>query len=284
MNHGADHAHYASRFLGRRRLLRAGGLGCLGLNLAGLLQAQEAPASRPTARIRSCILIFYYGGPSHLDTWDLKPQAPQEVRGEFRPIATRVPGVHISEHLPRCARVMDKLAVVRSLHHPMRNHNAAAVEALCGRTPLGGDQELLADDPNSFPCYGAALSTLRPGPGGVPDHVALPHVMTNVVTLPGQNAGFLGAAHNPFQVTRDPSEPGFRVDELELPADLPLSRLDDRRSLLALLDGRARRAERVAACGAVTAFQERAVNLLRSAEVRRAFDLSRESEPLRERY
>src|SRR5262245_22898567 len=114
--------------LSRRHLLRVGSLGAFGLSLSRLFQAQAAtsqpPASLPP--LNGCILVFYYGGPSHLDTWDLKPSAPREVRGEFRPIATRVPGLQIGEHLPRCARVMDRLAVVRSLHHPMRNHNSAA--------------------------------------------------------------------------------------------------------------------------------------------------------------
>src|SRR5262249_51828668 len=153
----------------------------------------------------------------------------------------------VCEHLPHCARVMHKLAVVRSLHHPMRNHNAAAVEALCGRTPLRGDLELLADDANAFPCYGAAVTHQRPGPRDVPPHVALPHAMPNVVKLPGQTAGFLGAACDPFQVSRDPNDPGFRVDELDLPADLPLARLESRRSLLAVIDRHAARAERTAA-------------------------------------
>jgi hypothetical protein len=139
--------------LTRRRLLQIGGLGCLGLNLASLFRAEAAQPQRPhAARLKSCILMFYYGGPSHLDTWDMKPDAPAEVRGEFQTIATSVPGLRVSEHLPRSAAVMDRLCLVRSFHHPMRNHNAAAVEALCGRTPLKGDLELLADDPNCFPC------------------------------------------------------------------------------------------------------------------------------------
>src|SRR5205814_6349715 len=127
--------------LTRRRLLQIGGLGCLGLNLATLFRAEAAqPArSRPRAAaapLKSCILLFYYGGPSHLDTWDMKPDAPREVRGEFRTAPTAVPGLRLCEHLPHCAGVIDKLAIVRSLHHPMRNHNSAAVEALCGRTPF----------------------------------------------------------------------------------------------------------------------------------------------------
>src|SRR5690242_19534605 len=116
--------------LNRRRLLQIGGLGYLGLNLAGLLRA-EAAGRESQAKIRSCILLFYYGGPCHIDTWDMKPNAPHEVRGEFHGISTRVPGLRICEHLPRCASITDRLAVLRSMHHPMRNHNAAAVEALC---------------------------------------------------------------------------------------------------------------------------------------------------------
>jgi hypothetical protein len=252
------------------------------LNLAGLL---EAEAARPAAaRIRSCILLYYYGGPSHLDTWDPKPNAPREIRGEFRTIATSVPGLRVGEHLPRCARIAGRLAVVRSMHHRMTNHNAAAVESLCGRAPLKGDLELLADDPNSFPCYGSALSSLTPGRRTVPAHVALPHVMYNVVQLPGQTAGFLGAAHNPFQVIRDPNEPDFRVGELELPAELPLARLEDRRSLLSVIEAQTARADRHAARKGLSVYRQKAFDLLRSPEVRRAFDLSREGPALRERY
>ena len=186
--------------------------------------------------IRSCILIFHYGGPSHIDTYDMKPNAPAEIRGQFSSIATSVPGIRVCEHLPQTARVMDHLAIVRSMHHPMTNHNAAAFTALCGRDPLKGDLELLSNDRNDPPCYGAILSaTMREQPG-LPTFVALPHVMYNVVQLPGQVAGFLGSAHGPFQVNADPSVPDFHMGELELPGDLPLDRLDHRASLLGLLD------------------------------------------------
>jgi hypothetical protein len=279
----------SSAWLSRRQLLRAGGLGAFGLSLARVFQAEASAArgaspSTPAPRLRHCIVLYFYGGPSHLDTWDLKPDAPAEVRGEFRPIATTVPGTRICEHLPRCARVLHQLAIVRTLHHPMRNHNAAAVEALCGRTPLGGDAELLADSANDFPCYGAVVSQRLPRLREVPAHIALPHVMYNVVKLPGQSAGFLGSAYHPFQIARDPNDPSFRVDELELPADLPLARLESRQSLLAVLDRQTARAERSIAAGAVDVYQRRAMELLHSPRVRRAFDLSREAAALRERY
>jgi hypothetical protein len=281
VNHESYHAAYSPLFHTRRRLLQAGTLGWLGLDLAGLLRAEQGRAVGP---IRSCILLFYYGGPSHLDTWDMKPNAPKEVRGEFGSIATKVPGVRVCEHLPRSARVVDKLAILRSVHHPMRNHNSAAVEALCGRTPLGGDLELLNDDANSFPCYGSTLNFVKPSRSAVPTHVALPHVMYNVVRLPGQTAGFLGATHNPFQVSGDPTRPDFRVDELSLPGDVTSARLADRRSLLSLVESQTRDKERRSTRRTMTTHQKRAFDVLSSAEVRRAFDLSRESQRVRERY
>lgn len=222
MDHGSEHARHAGQWITRRRMLQIGGLGLPGLARPATLRG----ATQGLRPIRSCILLFYYGGPSQLDTWDPKPAAPSGVRGEFRTIATRAPGLRVCEHLPRCANVTDRLAVIRSMHHRMRNHNAAAVEALCGRTPLKGDLELLADDPNSFPCYGAMLSHQRPARRELPTHVALPHVLYNVVQLPGQVPGFLGAAHGALQVTRDPNEPGFRVDELALPSELSALRCD----------------------------------------------------------
>jgi hypothetical protein len=270
-------------------LLAIGGLGAMGLNLGTLFQAQAAASPRlrhagGPAPLQSCILLFYYGGPCHLDTWDMKPHAPREVRGEFKPIATRAPGLQVCEHMPHSALVADKLAVVRSLHHPMRNHNSAAVEALCGRTPIKGDLELLANDPTvDFPCYGSALSYFAPADSPVPAHVALPHVMHNVVVLPGQTAGFLGASYNPLQVARDPNDPTFRVGELELPADLSLARLEDRQSLLALIDRQTAQAERAAAAS-MNVYQQRAFNLLRSEAVRQAFDLAREKSATRQRY
>ncbi|MBI3838871.1 MAG: DUF1501 domain-containing protein [Planctomycetia bacterium] len=276
--------------ISRRRLLCAGGLGFLGLNLADLLRAETVAGQSPLAKggkspIKSCVLMFYYGGPSHHDTWDMKPHAPLEVHGEFKSIATSVPGVRISEHLPRSAKIMDRLAVIRSAHHGMRNHNAAAVEALCGRTPLKGDLELLANDPTTdFPCYGSAVSYLSPRKSQVPSHVALPHVMYNVVKLPGQTAGFLGPAYEPLQVTKDPNAPDFRVGEIELPTGLTLAELENRQSLLARVNAQMTAVSPSAGQGTMNAFYERAFSLLRSDQVRRSFDIGQEDPRVRERY
>jgi hypothetical protein len=291
----------AFRFANRRALLRAGAFGGLGTLLAQLLNSGSAQGEAPSPAgspktIRSCILVFFYGGQSHLDTWDMKPDAPAEVRGEFRPIATRVPGLFVSEHLPHCARVADKLTIVRSVQHSMRNHNSAAVEALCGRTPIAGDLELLADTGEAFPCYGAIVSKLADRERGMPIHVALPDVMRNVVVLPGQSSGYLGPAYNAFQVTRDPNNPNFLMDELQLPDGVPLNRLNGRESLLnaigsadvpsasvlqkAIKSTPPRRGPAASLAG----YQHRAFSMLRSEEVRLAFEIDRESTATRERY
>jgi hypothetical protein len=256
--------------LGRRQFLGTTALAGLGLALPSAA-ARAAAADR---RIRSCILVFYYGGPSHLDTFDPKPDAPAEVRGEYGTAATAVPGVRFCEHLPRTARIADRLALVRGLHHPMRNHNSAAAEALTGRTPAGGDQELLADDPRGLPTLGSAVSYALGPRAHVLPYVALPYTLYNVVQLPGQTPGLLGGAYDRFQVDADPSGPDFRVSTLAGGADLA-----GRAALLRRLDrplsGRAAAAE---------AYRDRALRLTADPAVSRLFDLSREPPRLRERY
>jgi hypothetical protein len=302
--------------LKRRKLLQIGGLASLGLTLPNLLRAEggkrisrRAPGSPgPSSPIRSCILIFYYGGPSHIDTFDMKPTAPVEIRGQFASISTSVPGYRVCEHLPRTARAVDRLAIIRSMHHPMTNHNAAAFTTLCGRDPLKGDLELLGNDRNDPPCYGATLSASLPERPGLPAFVALPHVMYNVVQLPGQVAGFLGSAHDAFQVNADPSAADFQLGELDLPSEISLDRLDHRAFLLRALDDRCRRAE-VIADGSSRAggrtpissskstgasprlaveprdvYTEKAFRLLHSPAVRKAFHLAAECPRQRDRY
>jgi hypothetical protein len=261
--------------LSRRQFLGTAGLAGLGLGLPPAPASGARAGATPRGRVRSCILIFYYGGPSHIDTLDPKPAAPAEVRGAYRTIATSVPGLRVCEHLPRTARLMHRLAVIRSLHHPMRNHNSAAAEALTGRTPAGGDQELLTEDPRGLPTLGSAVSyALGPRAGALP-YVALPYTLYNVVPLPGQTAGLLGGAYERFQVEGDPSRPDFRIAAFDGAADLGgradlLRRLDR-----APLPGRAARA---------ATYRERALRLIASPAVRRLFDLAREPVRLRDRY
>jgi hypothetical protein len=225
----------------------------------------------------------------------MKPAAPREVRGLFRPIPTSVPGIHVSEHMPHAARIMEHLLVLRSVHHPMTNHNAAAFATLCGRNPLKGDLELLGNDRNDPPCLGSILSASLPEIKKLPTFVALPHVMYNVVQLPGQIAGFLGSSHDPFQVNADPSVADFHLGELELPPDMPLGRLDHRASLLQTFDQQlqaqdalASSAKAVGKDNLLTAsrdtYTEKAFRLFRSPAVRRAFHLDEEEPKLRDRY
>lgn len=274
----------------RRKLLQLGALGGFGLTLPRLLQAEEnAAAGGGTAtaksnRIKSCILLFYYGGPSHIDTYDMKPDAPANVRGEFAGIASSAPGVTVCEHLPMTARVMDRVTVVRSMHHPMRNHNSAAAEALCGKTPLRGDLELLADDRLSFPCYGAALTYAWRDQQLELPAVALPHVMYNVVQLPGQTAGFLGSSYQPFQIDKDPNSPDFGASTLSLPGDVSSRRLVSRESLLSGLEqqtpdsvDRVRRAT-------MQNYYDKAFGLLQSERVQRAMRIGDENDSTRDRY
>ena len=181
----------------RRQWLGATGLGALGLNLGTLLHAQAAAeprAAQPLQRLRACILLYQYGGPSHLDMFDLKPSAPAEIRGEFQPIATSVPGLQVSEHLPRLARLMHKSAVIRSLHHANRLHDAGGIEILTGRPLAGGDRELFAPLPQFFPSYGSALAYHWRHRRLDVACAALPFLFHNVVDVPCQGAGFLGAA------------------------------------------------------------------------------------------
>jgi len=283
----------AAAGVSRRALLQAGACASLGLSLPSRLLWAEAAGSTfknaasggsRRASIRSCILVYFYGGPSHLDSWDMKPSAPPEVRGEFAPISTSVPGIQVCEHLPRMARMAHKWSVVRSIHHPMTNHNAAAVEAMCGRTPLRGDLELLDDDALSFPAYGAVLSYLMPdSPIGLP-HVALPHVMYNVVQLPGQTAGFLGAAYERFQITSDPNAPQFDVSTLKLPVDVSSARLKVRNQLLSVIDRQPESPPETPRRRSIEEHYGKAFALLRSDAVRRSLDIAQEPNPLRDRY
>jgi hypothetical protein len=255
----------------RRDWLR---LGALGLSLPGLLRAAD-----PAAPVRSCVLFLLHGGPSQLDTWDMKPSAPPEVRGEFRPIATSVPGLRICEHLPRLARVAHLFTIVRSMTHTAINHNTATYTVTTGQAPL---RDLIAFTPseNDFPHLGAQVTHAGPARRPVPTAVSLPDPVTDgPYTTPGQNGGFLGAAAAPFRVLGDPNDDDFRVDGL---AGEP-ERLPGRRALLDALDRPGPLASDPGALR-LDQHQRRALALLASDETRRAFDISREPERVRDRY
>ena len=266
----------------RRTALKVGGLGMLGLTVPKLLRAAEAGGG-PAARAKSVIFLYQFGGPSHLETFDMKPDAPEGIRGLFRPIPSVVPGLPVCELLPETAKVMDKVTVVRSVFHEMKNHNSASYYALTGAAPPVDDIRL-RDSLERFPAYGSVVDRLAPNTDGMPTFVAYPHVMKDGAVTPGQHASFLGKAHDPLLITRDPNESDFRLPELSLPDNLPPERIADRRALQQLVDRQSRLLDHAAAARGRDAYYEKALSMLNSTRVREAFDLSREPEPLREAY
>ena len=277
--------------LDRRQVLRATG-GAVGLNLAGLWHAQAGqgelgPGQRGTdSPIKSCIVVFYYGGPSHLDTYDMKPGAPASVRGEFEAISTSAPGIFVSEHLPKMSRVMHKVALIRSMHHNNRLHDSASTEALTGRPSLNGDREEFAPINQFYPCFGACLSYLWQNHRMEIPHAALPFVFHNVVDTPCQGGGFLGAKYDPLQISVDVESQSYRAGALALPAGQTATLLSDRRRLLETL-------ERAAMSTTAThtpvgaqwrTFCDKAFQLLGSETLRQSLDLSQETPQMRASY
>jgi hypothetical protein len=263
----------------RRRLLQLGGLGAFGLSLPGLLRADDRRRPSP---IKSCVLFLLHGGPSQLDIWDMKPDAPAEVRGEFSPVATTAPGVRITEHLPLVSRQAHRLTIVRSMTHAAVNHNAATYLVTTGSPP---PREQIAFTPteNDFPHLGAQVALGRPNAGAVPTAVSLPDpVGDGPYPCPGQNGGFLGAAFAPLAVHGDPNDDTFTVPGLGEVADG--DRAAGRQTLLASLDrglGRLADDPRAADLGK---YQQQAFRLLTSPDTRRAFDLQAEPGRVRDRY
>ncbi len=278
--------HNRSHVPTRRDLLRAGSLALFGLSAADLLTARAASAvAGPTfGRAKSCILLFMWGGPAHQDTWDLKPDAPAEIRGEFKPIATRVPGIQICEHLPLLAERADKLALVRSLTHSNVDHLTATHYLLTGQPPPRGD-----DLTKDWPHVGSVLARLGRGRGPLPPFVSMrpkPHMENDVPRFVeqshGQFAGWLGQAYNPLTIDADPNFADYHVGDFALPAEISLARLESRRELLQNVNEQLRRIERRAP--AMDGFYGRAFELLSSSGAGRAFDLDAEPPAVRDRY
>ncbi len=272
--------------LSRRSWLRLG-VGGLGLSLTGLLQARAS--ARPIESsglppLKACVIVFYYGGPSHLDTYDLKPDAPAEVRGEFKPIATSVPGLFVCEHLPKMARCMHKVVLIRSMHHQNRLHDSASTEALTGRQPPTGDREEFGPIKQVSPCYGASLSYLRRELQLDVPHAALPFVFHNVIDVPCQGGGFLGSTYDPLQINVNSESSAYSAGALALPVGQSGKSLQDRRRLLMSLEGHSIAAAQSSPTGQWQLSSDKAFQLLGSQSLREALDLSRESSQTRDRY
>jgi hypothetical protein len=278
--------------LSRRDFLRAGALGGVGLSLPALLrgraQAAGGAAQSGFGRARRCLLLFLTGGPPQLDTFDLKPHAPAEVRGELRPIATNVAGIHIGELCPRLARQADKYCIVRSVTHPDSTHTSAGYTMLTGayhaRPNVGA--ALVGPSSEDHPHFGALWAKARPPRGGGPAFVSLPEIIKDagVNEFPGQGAGFLGRQFDPFRIEADTARTGFRLPDIALPAEVTAGRLGDRRRLLTQLDRAFRQVDRGAASADVDAFYGQAFDLIRSPAIHRALQLGSEPDRVRAAY
>src|SRR5262245_15307486 len=274
--------------ISRRTFLCAGSLGAVGLSLPQLLHAKVPSASTVPGfgRAKRCILLFLTGGPPQLDTFDLKPAAPAEIRGELRPIATNVPGIQIGELCPHLARQADKYCIVRSVTHPDTVHTSAGYTMLTGAPHPKANAKTAADirpTPDDHPHLGALLAKFRPPHGGEPAHAALPEVIKDAAVneFPGQGAGFLGKSFDPFRIEADEPRTGFRLPDIVLPSHMTTRRLDDRQSLLTQLD---RAARAVDERSEVEGMYQRAFDLIRSPAVPRAFRLDLEPERTRSAY
>jgi hypothetical protein len=272
----------------RNALMRIGSLGLGGLCLPNLAMLQSArgqhDTASPLARAKHVIFLHQCGGPSHIDTFDMKPDAPDSIRGEFQPIATSVPGMSVCEHLPRWATTMHHWAQIRSVRHRMKNHNPAGYYCLTGQAPPTDDIRL-RDTPELYPTYGSVVSRkLGATKPGVPPFVSFPYVVADGSVTPGQYSSFLGKTHDPFFFQSDPNSPDFGLPELSLPGDISLERLESRKELMRLIDAQSKLAEVNLDARGVNEFQEQAFSILTSPGFQRAFRLDQESSALRDKY
>ncbi len=262
----------------RRSFLQAGAAAMAGLTLPNLLRLQAAGAvNEKKAKIRNCITLFLVGSPGHLDTWDMKPDAPDDIRGKFRPISTNVPGVQICEHFPRMAKMMDKVALIRSL-----SYNSGASHENGQRWMMTGHDFSAA---NKQPHMGSVISRVFGPKGDLPASIVLPAGIGNTGTSTphGQESAYLGSAHQPFFLGSDPARADFKVADLESPKGQSELRVDARRKLLHEIDELQRHVETSSTVERDTAYA-RAFNLLTNPTTKKAFDLNDEPAKLRDRY
>lgn len=275
-----------SRVLKRRDLLRVGGLSLMTPALVDIVNRQATAAGRKP-RIKSCLLLFQAGGVSQTDTVDMRPEASVDIRGEFSPIETTVPGMSICEHMPLLAGQMDKVCVVRSMYHRMLCHNPACYSALAGRD-VGASKAVSNQTPatpDDYPNFGSAIARFRPAPPDLPSFVSMPFTLFNgPAKTPGQNAGLLGSHYDPFLIDKDPSQPDWKVDALATREGMRSQRYSRRASLLDQIDSQLRSLESTQAVDRMDTYYHRAFSLLTTPRSRDAFDLSKESPKTRERY
>ena len=281
----------------RREFLRVGGAAMLGISLPQVLSLQAkanttVDLSKPLngwGKANSVILLFLQGGPSHLDIWDPKPEAPSNIRGEFSPIPTNVPGIQLSETMPRLAQVMDKATLIRSISYTpagLFNHTAAMYQMVTGETPdkVAPSGQLDPPSPADHPNVASHVSNYRPPDEPMLSAVQLPRPMQESNTIgKGGNAGFLGRAYDPYFLFQDPNEE-INLDDLSLRPEVTPVRLKRRKTLLETINAGMPEIDKVADSYALNEYYEKAYNLILSQRARNAFDLSQEPDEVRDRY
>jgi hypothetical protein len=255
----------------RRSFLKVGSLAVGGLTLPNLLRLRAEGIAKTTHK--AVIQIWQAGGPSHIDMYDLKPNAPTEVRGEFKPINTNVTGIQIGEHLPRQAAIMDKLAIVRSAYHTNAGHGMGSQWMLTGYQPT------IEVNDNIYPSCGSVVAKLRgPNEPGLPAYVNLPRLLNL------GKAAYLGASYNPFAPDNDPNSDSFQVRNLKLPGRVDASRLERRRDLLKDIDKMRRDVDTRGDIEGLDTFYRDAMEMVTNTKAQRAFDVQKEPDRLRDQY
>lgn len=273
--------------ISRRALLTAGGIGALGISagMSRVLKASDPPPSKGPAK--RCIVLFLLGGPPQHSTWDPKPLAPAEVRGEFGAIPTKVPGTFISELMPFTAKRMDKFAVLRAVVTGDNAHSSSGYYMMTGTPHIPKNRENAnPGPPNDWPTMGAVVQHLSPGTKLLPPAIRLPHHIFNTdgSVWPGQDSGWLGHADDPWLFNCEPASASLDLPHFRLQADMTLNRLSKRRSLLEQLESQLRGTEQTASEIRYADERRQAFDLLTTAKARSACDLTREPEPVRDRY
>ncbi|MBC8355479.1 MAG: DUF1501 domain-containing protein [Planctomycetes bacterium] len=285
-----DRAYKLCDSVSRREAMRIGGVSAFGLSLAQLLKSQATASQDETARrgkAKSVILFWLSGGPPQHESWDPKPDAPQEVRGECGVIDSATPGLKVGELMPLTARLTDHMAVLRAVVSNDNSHSSSGYQMLTGvpHVPLSRENAT-SKAPNLWPSLGAIIRTLRGDRGGLPASITLPRYIANVgeILWPGQDAGFLGRKFDPWLLNCDPSEASFHLPGLDFPEGLSPLRFSDRRGLLKQLDDTARQLDQQRQVQSFGDHSQQAIDLLAGGKARQAFDLSRENAATRDRY
>ncbi len=256
----------------RRDFIKVGTAGLLGLTLPELLRLESQAEPKAGKKATSVIMLWLAGGPATIDMWDLKPDAPEGIRGEFKEIPTSVTGIKISEHLPKTAQVMDKCTLVRSLYHNIAAHELGTIYMTTGNRPTPAVQ---------YPAMGSLTTKLLPAEPGVPPYVVFGGLRNGRAGL----GGYLGTAYNPFEVEGDGRQGQLRVRGISLPAGFSLDDLENRNKLLELFDAEFKALDKSADIAAgMDKFQEQALEILRSNKTKQAFDLNKEPESVRAGY